>query len=256
MLRNFGDELSQRIVAEVSGRRVRWAPPGSASVAGIGSVLEHVAASNGRAAIWGTGLRRPEFAPSAWAGQRPSRFLAVRGTLTRDALGLDANTPLGDPGLIVRALYRRSTRPRGIVVIPHFLAFNSLSARRRMALARSHGMRVLAPSAGYDRICKEVSRAELVLSSSLHGMVIGDALDCPVQLVSFGRTEEPSFKFEDYQSVFGLPATFVSMAEDVLEGRMDDVFDAASVRSQAVRTAIDDVVERLHRSGMPLADLG
>lgn len=255
LLRNFGDELSRRIVAEVSGRRVRWAPPESASVTGIGSVLEHVAAVNGPGAVWGAGLRRSEFAPSAWASARPSRFLAVRGELTRDALGLDASTPLGDPGLIVRTLYRRSTRPRGVVVVPHFLAFNSVDARRQMSVARSQGMRVLAPSASHERICEEVSRAELVLTSSLHGMVIADALDCPVQLVSFGRTAEPSFKFEDYHSVFGVPAEFVSLTDDVLQRRYADVFERAAVRSERVRPGIDGVVESLLRSGRPLADL-
>lgn len=254
MFRNFGDELSRRVVAEVSGRRVRWAPPESALVTGIGSVLEHVAAADGPGVIWGAGLRRAESAPSAWANRRPSQFLAVRGALTRDALGLDASVPLGDPGLLVRTFYRRSTRPRGVVVVPHFLAFNSPDARRQMAVARSRGMRVLAPSASYERICEEVSRAELVLSSSLHGMVVADALDCPVQLVSFGRTAEPSFKFADYQSVFGLPAAFASLT-DVLDGRMADVFDGAAMRSQNVRAGIDDVVEGLVRSGTPLAGL-
>lgn len=256
MLRNFGDELSPRVVAEVSGRRTRWADPRSAMVTGIGSVLEHLAAVDGSGAIWGAGLRHAGSAPVEWASRRPSRFLAVRGVLTRDALALDASTPLGDPGLVVRALYRRSTRPRGIVVVPHFLAFKSSDARRQMAAARSLGMRVLPPSASYGRICDEVSRAELVLSSSLHGMVVADALDCPVQLVSFGRTLEPSFKFTDYQSVFGLSATFMSFADDILPARVSDVFDRAVDRSARVSAGIDDVVEGLVRSGSALADLG
>lgn len=255
MLRNFGDELSQRIVAEVSGRRVRWAPPESAMVTGIGSVLEHVAAADSPSVIWGAGVRHPDSAPSAWANRLPSRFLAVRGVLTRNALGLDATTPLGDPGLLVRTLYRRSTRPRGVVVVPHFLAFNSPDARRLMAAARSHGMRVVPPSASYERICEEVSRAELVVSSSLHGMVVADALDCPVQHVSFGRTTEPSFKFADYQSVYGLPAASVALTDDVLDGPISDVFDRAVNRSQYVKPKVDEVVEGLVRSGMPLRDL-
>ena len=254
MLRNFGDELSQRIVAEVSGRRVRWAPPESAVITAIGSVVEHVAGANGPGVIWGSGIRSPDSAPSGWANRRPARFLAVRGVLTRDALGLDASTPLGDPGLIVRAVYPRSTRARGIVVIPHFLAFGSPDARRQMAVARSRGMRVMPPSAGYERICEEVSGAELVLTSSLHGMVVADALDRPVQLVSFGRTAEPSFKFADYQSVFGLSSTFVSLT-DVLDGRIAEVSESAAERSQNVTATIDDVVEALARSGTPLADL-
>ena len=81
-LQNFGDELSRRVVSEVTGRRVRWAPPEAADATAIGSVLEHIAAVDGPGMIWGTGLRRPEFPPSDWARQRPSRFLAVRGKLT------------------------------------------------------------------------------------------------------------------------------------------------------------------------------
>jgi len=254
LLRNFGDELSPRIVAAVSGRRVRWAPPESADVIAIGSVLEHVAAADASGVVWGAGVRHPHFAPVAWAEERSPRFLAVRGALTRDALRLDADLPLGDPGLVVRTLYRRSTRPRGIVVVPHFLAFNRPDARSRMAQARSRGMHVIPPSASHDRICEAVAGAELVLTSSLHGMVVADALGCPVQLVSFGSTGEPPFKFSDYASAFGLSPAFHSF-DAVLDGRMANVRDAAVDRSGAVSARIDDLVEGLVRSGAQLVDI-
>ena len=117
-------------------------------------------------------------------------------------------------------------------------------------------MRILVPSAGHEAVCEEVSRAELVLTSSLHGMVIADALGCPAQLVSFGRTAEPSFKFSDYQSAFDLTAEFIGFA-DVAE---DDavlrrVREAAIERAGAVSGRVDGVVERLIRSARPLADL-
>lgn len=254
MLRNFGDELSRRIVAEVSGRRVQWAPPESAEVIAIGSVLEHVAAADAPGLVWGAGLRHPDFAPTGWAKRRSSRILAVRGALTRDALGLEAGTPLGDPGLIARSIYRRSRRPRGVVVVPHFLAFNRPDARSLLDAARSRDMQVVPPSASYHRICEQVSRAELVLTSSLHGMVVADALDCPVQLVSFGSTAEPAFKYSDYESVFGLSSGFRSFA-DVLDGRMAGVHEAARERSGMVIPRIDEVVEKLIRSAQPLADI-
>lgn len=252
-LRNFGDELSPRVVAEVSGRRTRWAAPESADVIAVGSVLEHAAAVDARGLVWGAGVRHPDLAPAAWAQRHRSRILAVRGALTRDALGLELDTPLGDPGLIARSLYGRSARPHGIVVVPHFLAFNRPDARSLMAAARADGMRVVPPSASYDRICEEVSRAELVLTSSLHGMVVADALDCPVQLVSFGRTAEPAFKYSDYESVFGLSSSFRSFT-DVLDGGMAAAREAARGRLDAVSARIDDVVERLVHSAKPLAD--
>ena len=256
MLQNFGDVLSQRIVAEVTGRRVRWERPESASVTAIGSVIEHLATVDSRGVVWGSGLRGGSSASRSWAARRPSRFLAVRGAHTRDALGLDAGTTLGDPGLLVRALYRRSPRRSGVVVLPHFLAFNSPDARKQLAVARSRGMRVLVPSAGYESICEEVSRADLVLTSSLHGMVVADALDCPVQLVSFGPTAEPPFKFADYQTVYGLQTDFVPFVGRVLdEAAFAGVRDAAADRQTAVSARIDGVVEGLVRSARPLADL-
>ena len=256
MLENFGDALSKRIVAEVTGRRVRWAPPDSASVIAIGSVIEHLAAVDSAGVVWGSGLRGWDPASSSWAARRPSRFLAVRGARTRDALGLDPGMPLGDPGLLVRALFRRSPRRSGVVVIPHFLTFNSPDARKQLAAARSRGMRVLVPSASYETICEEVSRADLVLTSSLHGMVVADALDCPVQLVSFGSTAEPPFKFSDYQTVYGLQADFVPFVDGALgEAAIAGVLDAAVDRQAAVSARIDGVVEGLVRSARSLADL-
>lgn len=256
ILQNFGDALSQRIVTEVTGRRVRWASPDSASVTAIGSVIEHLAAADSPGVVWGSGLRGRDAASESWAARRPSRFLAVRGADTRDALGLDPATPLGDPGLLVRTLFRRSRRRSGIVVLPHFLAFNNPDARKQLAIAKSRGMRVLVPSASYGSICEEVSRAELVLTSSLHGMVVADALDCPVQLVSFGPTAEPPFKFSDYQSVYGLRADFATFGDGVLdEVATSAVFDAAVVRQAEVSARIDGVVEGLVRSARSLADL-
>ena len=137
--------------------------------------------------------------------------------------------------------------------MPHFLAFNSGEARRQLAAARSRGFRVVAPSASYTQVCEEVSRADLVLSSSLHGMVIADALGCPVQLVSFGDTTEPAFKFADYQSVFELSAGSISFVHDILQGEIDDVREPAEERQAIVAERIDVIVERLVRSGQELA---
>ena len=58
--RTSGDELSRRVVSEVTSRRVRWAPPkGAADATAIGSVLEHVAAVDGPGMILGYGPSRP-----------------------------------------------------------------------------------------------------------------------------------------------------------------------------------------------------
>ena len=66
---------------------------------------------------------------------------------------------------------------------------------------------------------------------------------------------EPSFKFADYQTLYGLSSAFVSFVGDILQGDIAAVRERADERRAVVGTRIDDVVERLARSGSALAGL-
>ncbi|MBN8909980.1 MAG: hypothetical protein J0H99_26030 [Rhodospirillales bacterium] len=134
---NFGDLLSELLFRELTGRSLlnpftgrRVAPFDTIHL--LGSVISnyHVTADleHGR----GFGAQKIAF----WCcGKRDGStldeellehcvFLGARGPLTRDALHLPAETPLGDPALLLPAIYRphidRNLADKTLCV-PHFL---------------------------------------------------------------------------------------------------------------------------------------
>lgn len=201
---NFGDELSPIVLAHVTNRRIEWAPPASAEVVAIGSVLDLVASRGARGLAWGTGLRDPEKAQRV----DPSvlRMVAVRGHDTRRALGLPADTPVGDPGLLaarfVPDALKKSARP---ALVPHFTQWNSREGRGVISrLAEEFD--VLPPTMPPLDMIEAVARAPFVYSSSLHGVVVAHAVGTPAVLLrpGSGDSSEPDWKYGDYASALDI----------------------------------------------------
>lgn len=186
---NFGDLLSPVIVRALSGRPVRHARRGPKLLA-VGSVLG-MARPGDR--VWGTGFIRPDERCDP-----AIRVSAVRGPLTRQRLlelGADCPETYGDPGLLLPRL-RDVPRPtrEGIGIIPHYVDKAAVGE-----LARDPGLRIIDIMAGVDRVLDQIARCEILLSSSLHGCVIGDALGIPTAWVRISdRVAGGAFKFEDY----------------------------------------------------------
>lgn len=197
--RNFGDELSPLVVALASGRRVRWAPPGRADLVAIGSVMELQLQANSSCAVWGTGLRGAW--PTSWERPSEQQVLAVRGELTRRELGLSC--PVGDPGVLIAQLTStaRVTR-QGTVVLPHFRVWSSKQGRARLRELAASGSRVVSPALAPLEVAEQLRRSDLVLTSSLHGLITCHALGIPAIRVSFGEavSEDSEFKYRDHET--------------------------------------------------------
>lgn len=240
-VKNFGDELSRRVVTEATGRPTVWSPPRTAELFGIGSVIEKHAETGSRARIWGSGLRVGEAGPlPIGAGD----VLAVRGDGTRGRLGLSPATPLGDPGLIARSIYRRPARRKGIVLLPHFLAFGETANDSVIEAASHAGMRVLPPTSPVDEVCNSIAAADLVVTSSLHGLIVGHAVGTPTVLTAFDASAEPGFKYHDYMSAFGRAPRFWTL-RDLLTSGLEKARVHAAAERDAVDGPIDHLVERL-----------
>ncbi len=243
---NFGDELSRLAVAEVTGRGVRWSKIDEASLFGIGSILELYFNRGGTGMVWGSGLRVPQ----DFSGEViPENFLAVRGHLTKDALGLGDECVLGDPGLVAKSLFSSGRgRRSGVLVVPHFGVYGSGAGYQLVKSFKSQFMSVLPPSTEVSELCRAIGSAEHLITSSLHGLVVGHALGTPTSLVSFGSTTEPDHKYSDYMSVYGRSAS-------VHEVRLAlDKSGLAEMRSQAedcqddIDGHIDGIVDSLFRA--------
>lgn len=182
---NFGDQLTPVLLGHF-GIPVTWAPPASAQIVVVGSILSKV--PNGwRGTVLGTGFIRAGMRKDL----RRARVLAVRGALTRDSCHLPMSTPLGDPGLLVSCLLGEPV-PGGVLAIPHYV---------------DHELMKRHPDATYLDIrtpvrefVNRVAGASLVITSSLHALIAADALGVRHVWEPHPGVLGDGFKFADYAS--------------------------------------------------------
>lgn len=184
--RNFGDALTAVLFDRFAGVRVEWAPPEEAELFGIGSALEAVP-HGFTGVIFGTG----KMFASSTIDLRRARVYALRGALSADRARATCDL-LADPGLMAGALRPDSTEPDiALGWIPHY------ADRRRLPGER---IDILGPVAETVALA---ARCRRIRSSSLHGLVLADALGIPSAWEPHDRVLGEGFKFRDYASGFG-----------------------------------------------------
>ncbi|MBI5276444.1 MAG: polysaccharide pyruvyl transferase family protein [Burkholderiales bacterium] len=247
---NFGDAICPALVEFACGRKIAWGPPEEADLFGVGSIVGLAAdeAARRRAngidrpvLVWGSGLMTPRYLP---APQREGmRILALRGPITAASLEVD-NVPMGDPALLVRRMYpglANATRKyRGGVVLHHLQRMPPEAERR---LGEQGWTYINAGSDDYESVIRRIAECEVILSSSLHGLVAADALGIPNEWVDAGRMHPTQrFKFYDYATAIGrwfappppLGSLDLGLAAGALAGRQPSYWKR-----------IDTVIERL-----------
>jgi pyruvyltransferase len=134
----------------------------------------------------------------------PLRIWGLRGPITYDyfkAAGHDLSEVkfLLDPGLLIRFTMAGTApvSPKGVIFIPHH--------RERAAISGKlpPSMRMVDVDATPTRLGRQILGAELVYSSSLHGIIFAHALNRPCVLVRPAR--QGLMKYEDYFASVGLP---------------------------------------------------
>ena len=134
-----------------------------------------------------------------------AQFLAVRGELTRERLGLDAGLPLGDPGLLADRLLAQPVAKRyRLGVVPHYA---DKQDARVHALLQSLGdsARLINPEDYPVTVIRQIAACEQVVSSSLHGIIVAHALGIPAVWMQLSESVAGGgFKFHDYASSVGV----------------------------------------------------
>lgn len=252
---NHGDELNAVILPELTGRPVRWVPLGREDLVGIGSLLDLYVRHGGRGQVLGSGAVSEDagvFDPARVAVLR-DRILAVRGPMTRDTFGLDARVPLGDPGLAVRAFgITPRSRRSGRVFVAHYREYADRRRRSIVAEYRRAGFRIAHPTTDAREMIRLLGAAEYVVSSGMHGVILANALETPVTLVSLDDLTPamPGRKYRDYFASVGLPVRVSSWRAAL---RDDDALRSSAERDIATTTGrIDDLVAGLYRAAAPL----
>ncbi len=211
---NWGDDLNIFFLEAATGKRV---------VPFLGSWLLRLAGRENYMCIGSTIASWPLTATVVWGAglindcqglellARPRRILAVRGPLTRDWLlrqGADCPAVYGDPALLLPRFYQPV--PCGhwrIGLVPHYSDVEKIPPALRR-LAAGSAMKSIAVR-GYEdwrRGIDEITSCDLIVSSSLHGLIVAEAYGIPAVWVEFGPSIPGwDFKFRDFYASIGKP---------------------------------------------------
>jgi hypothetical protein len=226
---NFGDEITPFLIERLTNRRVIWSSTDRCDVAGAGSIVEVLQSYSRRnhIKVWGSGFIKD-------GGVNPNRnleFVAVRGHLSLERISGRRNIPLGDPGLLMSRALPLSVSPSvemPIGIIAHYVDKN-LPVLRGLVPPRYRLIDVLdSPEA----VARQICQCSLVLSSSLHGLIVSDSYGVPnCWLRLSDNLTGGDYKFRDYYSVFGVEPRSARLDRITDNGYLAELRDAFAPRA-------------------------
>ena len=117
------------------------------------------------------------------------------------AARINRSVALGDPGILASLIVDPPTvKDSAVGLVLHHVDW---AAFRRDAVPASWTL--INPNAPVDEVIKSIASCELIVSSSLHGLITADAFQIPgiwaqTQAALYGGTD---FKFHDYATARG-----------------------------------------------------
>lgn len=215
---NFGDYLSLKIVERIVGKPIRVYQKGGIAerkMLAIGSIFSFAKEND---VIWGTGIN------GKLLEKKYYRFThldvrSVRGPLTRRFLMEHFNIVCpeiyGDPALLIPYLFpefkRKENPAYDYIVIPHF--------SEEHLFPKSEIDNIVYSTEPWEEVMDKILDSKLVISSSLHGVIVAEAFGIPARLLRMqDDNEESIFKYCDYYSGTKRPDfQYATSIEEALE---------------------------------------
>lgn len=222
-VQNFGDIITPHIVRKLSGMEpVNVLDKGGRYLCS-GSILPDL---KERDIVWGSGVVIPDDLKNVPNGVR---FCAVRGPLTRDLLmskfGQDVPEVYGDPCLLLPKLFDLPRTREFVGFVPHgteyreimkpgnpfykwysaYAKFNTQRPTRwrwepQIPISYHPGI-LIDVTSGFKPVIQAISKCAYVVSSSLHALMLADALGIPnvfAEFIHHNDVDKFSWKFCDY----------------------------------------------------------
>jgi pyruvyltransferase len=187
---NVGDLLSLvlvRAIVESMGLQFETRTSKTRRLLAIGSILEQAVQD---VTVWGSGLHHSSLSPHGMVLD----IRAVRGPLTREALikaGHACPEVFGDPAILLPRFYRPQPAPtRPFLVVPHF-------SKEKDLLEAWPQNSLSTQTSDWRGFIDAIASAELVISGSLHGIVLAEAYGIPAIWLA-SAMDRDGFKYEDY----------------------------------------------------------
>jgi autotransporter strand-loop-strand O-heptosyltransferase len=204
--KNWGDILSQYLLEHYSGKKLNkndvfyfddasYMLDKNGKIVGIGSSMKYVRPDD---YVWGTGCIDEHH-----VGNKPKKVYSVRGPLTRDILlkrGWDVPEVYGDPALLFPQIYNPTIEKKyKIGLIPHCVDFFSLDGLKAINHMEDMGIKIINVTAGINEFIDQLKECELIISSSLHGLIAADAYGIPNYRVKLSSLiHGGDFKYKDH----------------------------------------------------------
>ena len=208
-IKNFGDLITPELIQSFGYTSI-WEPIGKTNLIGVGSILQQLP-TNYSGIIIGSGLidNRSFSLPLA-------DIKAVRGELTKETLGLSNDTVLGDLGLLSRRLLPNVIKKKyAIGIIPHYVDKGHPWVLEAMKALGKSGLLIDVRNSA-KQVTKLISQCELIYSSSLHGVIVSDALGIPNAWIELSdKVFGGGFKFKDYASSIDFDIEPVILTPDI-----------------------------------------
>lgn len=186
---NFGDDINPDFFGRLAKSDFRFAiNQNQPHFLGIGSILER---ATSKSIVVGSGFLRP---PQEILTV-PLEIVCVRGELSSAVFPKTFDIPVGDPMVLIDRFVAPVPKRRRLALIPH--TTNVVRAREIAGTS----VDVIDPTIDPWAVIEEIAASEAVMSQSLHGLVVADALGIPnIWIEPTSSMAGGNFKFDDYFS--------------------------------------------------------
>lgn len=162
----------------------------------IGSVLQN---ADKHTIVWGSGLISKDLCPK----EQPKRICAVRGPLSRNVLmnhGIDCPEVYGDPVLLLPRFYAPQVKKvHKLGLLPHFYDEDNELIKSYLRANPSVKLISMKNYGTWQEVVDQIVSCEMIISSSLHGIIVSDAYKVPNVWVEFSdKVIGDGFKFQDH----------------------------------------------------------
>jgi len=207
---NFGDALAPFLLERFANIKVKWGTISHASVASIGSILEHIPP------LWdgyilGSG-KLMEFS-RLHLHTKAATILALRGPLS--ARGIPGDFALGDPGLLANELVGPQEKQWDLGIVPHWQD-KELAAKFMRLIPHPYTCKIILPCDDPITVLHQIGACRRIVTSSLHGMITADAfggIPRRVEICPAMEKDGGDFKFRDYSASIQTPFEIGKMME-------------------------------------------
>ena len=192
---NFGDWIGPYLYEKINGKPPIYKQPKNNDIQSVTlSVGSIINLTKRNAIIWGSGImdKQTFFI-------KPHKTLAVRGPLTRKRfleMGYECPEIYGDPALLMPRYFNpKIDKTHQIGIIPHNVDLERISNLYK----DTEGVKVISVLDSVENVVSHILTCKHIVSSSLHGVILGNAYNIPTAWVHFSlKLPGDDVKFFDY----------------------------------------------------------